>query len=341
MSQFTGKPILAVPLGDAAGIGPEIIAKLCANGFLMEHAKPVLVGDEGVLKRGMRDTGVSFSYTVFGTMEDAVEEAKTESGLVLMDTKSLDASKVELSVVSAVNGKEEADNLVMIMDYCKRGLLEGFCFGPLNKAAMKNGGYHFESEHELFAQELGVMDKPHGEMNVLDGLWTSRATSHIPLKDVSAHLTLKTVGDAIDLAYETLKRAGYEDPKVAIAAINPHGGDSGTCGREEIDVLRPAVARANAEGRNIVGPFPSDTLFIRAFKGEFDAVVTMYHDQGQIALKLKGFDQGITIAGGLPAPIVTCAHGTAYDIAGKGIVKTSAFENAVKMAARMANHLRG
>ena len=184
MSQFTGKPILAVPLGDAAGIGPEIIAKLCANGFLMEHAKPVLVGDEGVLKRGMRDTGVSFSYTVFGTMEDAVEEAKTESGLVLMDTKSLDASKVELSVVSAVNGKEEADNLVMIMDYCKRGLLEGFCFGPLNKAAMKNGGYHFESEHELFAQELGVMDKPHGEMNVLDGLWTSRATSHIPLKDV-------------------------------------------------------------------------------------------------------------------------------------------------------------
>ena len=265
MSQFTGKPILAVPLGDAAGIGPEIIAKLCANGFLMEHAKPVLVGDEGVLKRGMRDTGVSFSYTVFCTMEDAVEEAKTESGLVLMDTKSLDASKVELSVVSAVNGKEEADNLVMIMDYCKRGLLEGFCFGPLNKAAMKNGGYHFESEHELFAQELGVMDKPHGEMNVLDGLWTSRATSHIPLKDVSAHLTLKTVGDAIDLAYETLKRAGYEDPKVAIAAINPHGGDSGTCGREEIDVLRPVVARANAEGRNIVGPFPSDTLFIRAF----------------------------------------------------------------------------
>ena len=336
MSQFTGKPILAVPLGDAAGIGPEIIAKLCANGFLMEHAKPVLVGDEGVLKRGMRDTGVSFSYTVFGTMEDAVEEAKTESGLVLMDTKSLDASKVELSVVSAVNGKEEADNLVMIMDYCKRGLLEGFCFGPLNKAAMKNGGYHFESEHELFAQELGVMDKPHGEMNVLDGLWTSRATSHIPLKDVSAHLTLKTVGDAIDLAYETLKRAGYEDPKVAIAAINPHGGDSGTCGREEIDVLRPAVARANAEGRNIVGPFPSDTLFIRAFKGEFDAVVTMYHDQGQIALKLKGFERGVTVAAGQPYAITTPAHGTAYDIAGTGTCTTSAFETAYKLCAKMA-----
>lgn len=336
MSQFTGKPILAVPLGDAAGIGPEIIAKLCANGFLMEHAKPIIVGDESVLKRGMQDTKTEFAYTVTESMEDAVEEAKKETGLVLLNTKSLDASKVEIAVVSAVNGKEEADNLVMIMDYCKKGLVEGFCFGPLNKAAMKNGGYHFESEHELFAQELGVMDQPHGEMNVLDGLWTSRATSHIPLKDVSDHLTPKTVGDAINLAYETLKRAGYEDPKVAIAAINPHGGDSGTCGREEIDVLEPAVAKANAEGKSIVGPFPSDTLFIRAFKGDFDAVVTMYHDQGQIALKLKGFERGVTVAAGQPYAITTPAHGTAYDIAGTGTCTTSAFEQAYKLCAKMA-----
>ena len=265
-----------------------------------------------------------------------MEEAKKETGLVLLNTKSLDASKVEIAVVSAVNGKEEADNLCMIMEYCKKGLLEGFCFGPLNKAAMKNGGYHFESEHELFAERLGVMDKPHGEMNVLDGLWTSRATSHIPLKDVSAHLTAKTVGDAINLAYETLKRAGYEDPKVAIAAVNPHGGDSGTCGREEIDVLEPAVAKANAEGKNIVGPFPSDTLFIRAFKGDFNAVVTMYHDQGQIALKLKGFERGVTVAAGQPFAITTPAHGTAYDIAGTGKCTTSAFETAYKLCAKMA-----
>lgn len=275
MSQFTGKPLLAVPLGDAAGIGPEIVAKLCANGFLMEHAKPVLVGDESVLKRGMRDTNTTFTYVVADTMEAAVEEAKKEQALVLLHTRSLDASTVELSVVSAVNGKEEADNLVMIMDCCKKGLLEGFCFAPLNKAAMKNGGYHFESEHELFAQELGVMERP-------------------------------------------------------------HGGDSGTCGREEIDVLQPAVAKANAEGKNIVGPFPSDTLFIRAFRGEFNAVVTMYHDQGQIALKLKGFERGITVAAGQPYAITTPAHGTAYDIAGTGTCTTSAFEAAYKLCAKMA-----
>ena len=125
------------------------------------------------------------------------------------------------------------------------------------------------------------------------------------------------------------------------AALNPHCGEGGKCGREEIDVIAPAIEKAREMGIDADGPFPSDILFIKAFNGDFDGVVTMYHDQGQIALKLKGFDQGITIAGGLPAPIVTCAHGTAYDIAGKGVVKTSAFENAVKMAAKMAAHLKG
>lgn len=332
MSINSSKPMIAVPLGDAAGIGPEIVAKVAASGFLVEHSNPIIVGDESVLKKGMEIANVNFEYQVTESMEEAVKMG----GIVLFDTKSLDASKVEMAVVTAENGKEEADNLCLTMEYCQQGLLDGFCFAPLNKAAMKKGGYNYESEHELFAEKLGVMDLPHGEMNVLDDLWTSRATSHIPLKDVSDHLTLKTVMDAINLAYDTLKRAGYEDPKVAIAAINPHGGDSGTCGREEIDVLMPAVELANKEGKNIVGPFPSDTLFIKAFNGEFDAVVTMYHDQGQIALKLKGFERGITVAAGQPYPITTPAHGTAYDIAGQGICKTSAFEAAYKLAVKMA-----
>jgi 4-hydroxythreonine-4-phosphate dehydrogenase len=127
-----------------------------------------------------------------------------------------------------------------------------------------------------------------------------------------------------------------------LAALNPHAGENGLCGREEIDVIEPAIEAMRAKGIDVSGPYPSDVLFIKAFSGDFDGVVTMYHDQGQIALKLKGFDEGITIAGGLPAPIVTCGHGTAYDIAGKGIARTSAMENAVKMTCRLAsnsNHL--
>ena len=331
MCEYIIKPVIAVPLGDAAGIGPEIVAKVAAKGLLAQNAKAIILGDESVLKKGIEIANVKFDYIV----TDSIEDALKQEGLVLLNTKSLDASKVEMGVLSAQNGKEEADNLCLAVDFCKKGLIDGFCFAPLNKAAMKMGGYKFESEHELFAHEFGVT-APHGEMNVLDGLWTSRVTSHIPLKDVSEHLTIDKVMDAINLAYDTLKRAGFENPKVAISAINPHGGDSGTCGKEEIDVLAPAVKQANSEGKNIVGPFPSDTLFIKAFEGEFNAVVTMYHDQGQIALKLKGFERGVTVAAGQPSAITTPAHGTAYDIAGKGICKTSAFEEAYKLAVKMA-----
>jgi 4-hydroxythreonine-4-phosphate dehydrogenase len=160
-------------------------------------------------------------------------------------------------------------------------------------------------------------------------------TSHIPLKEVSNKLTIDRVYKTINLMYDTLLKAGYEKPRVAIAALNPHNGDSGTCGREEIDIIMPAVERAVQEGRNIFGPYSADTLFIKAFDGEYDAVVTMYHDQGQIALKLKGFDRGVTISAGLPNVKTTPAHGTAYNIAGKGIAITTAFEEAYRIATQM------
>ncbi len=325
------KPIIAIPLGDAAGIGPEIVAKVAAKGFLEEYAQPIIVGDESILKQGMKIANLNFEYNVAKSMEEAVKMG----GITLLNTNPLDASKVEMGVVSAINGKQEADVLVDCVEYCKAALIEGICFAPLNKAAMKAGGYKFESEHELFAKCYGN-NQPHGEINVMNGLYTSRVTSHIPLKDVSQNLTVENVLIAIDLIYSTLKKSGIDDPKVAIAALNPHGGDNGTCGREEIDVLAPAIEIAKEKGMNIVGPFPADTLFIKAFNGEFNAAVTMFHDQGQIAIKVKGFDVGVTVAGGQPHPITTPAHGTAYDIAGKGICKTTAFEEAYKLCVKMA-----
>lgn len=326
------RPILGIPLGDAAGIGPELVAKLAAKGFLSEHSCPVIIGDERVLIKGIEIAGSSFEYKRI----TKPEEIGTYEGILLLDTETLDTKDLRLSEVSASNGKEEADNLVRTMDWCREGYLEGFCFAPLNKAAMKLGGYEYESEHELFADKLGVAHLPHGEMNVLDNLWTSRVTSHIPLSEVSRNITVERVMDAITLADDTLRRGGFENPRIVIAAINPHGGDSGTCGREEIDVLEPAVRLAAENGIRVDGPFPSDTVFLKAFKGDYDAVVTMYHDQGQIAMKLKGFQKGITVAAGQPFAITTPAHGTAYAIAGKGIADTGAFEAAFRLCARMA-----
>jgi 4-hydroxythreonine-4-phosphate dehydrogenase len=203
---------------------------------------------------------------------------------------------------------------------------------------MKKAGCGFESEHHLLADIFGHTG-PFGEINVVGDLWTTRTTSHIPIKDVSANLTVNTIMRAITLADTSLRNSGIDKPRLGLAALNPHAGEHGLCGREEIDVIAPAIAQAKAAGIDASGPYPSDILFIKAFRGDFDGVVTMYHDQGQIALKLKGFDEGVTIAGGLPAPIATCAHGTAYDIAGKGIAGTRAFENAVKMTCRMASHM--
>jgi 4-hydroxythreonine-4-phosphate dehydrogenase len=325
------KPILGILLGDAAGVGPEITAKVAANGTLEENCRPIILGDLRVLKRGMDFAGVDFPYTVI----EKVEDADWSKGIPVLDQKNLNPEEIKVGELNTQCGKVSGDMLITAVNLYKEGKIDGFCFTPLNKAAMKMGGHHFESEHMLFAHHFNWTE-PFGEVNVLDGLWTSRVTSHIPIKEISDKLSVESIMRATRLIDKTLKRAGIESARIGIAALNPHGGENGLCGREEIDVIIPAIEEAKKAGITIIGPYPADILFIKAFNGEFDAAVTMYHDQGQIAMKLKGFEFGITIAAGFPAPIVTCAHGTAYDIAGKGIVKTGAFENAVKMAARIA-----
>ena len=199
---------------------------------------------------------------------------------------------------------------------------------------MKMGGLKHEDELHHFAQHLGVTGY-FCEFNTLNGLWTSRISSHVPLKDVPLYLDQQRIIDAATLIYKSLQLSGNATPRVAVAGFNPHNGDGGTCGREEIDIIAPAVARLAAMGMPVQGPFPADTIFLKARGGELDAIVTMYHDQGQIAIKLMGFSQGVTVQGGLPIPITTPAHGTAFDIVGLGKANVDATANAFKIACRM------
>ena len=328
------KPILGILLGDGAGVGPEIIAKLAAANFIEEYCHPVFIGDIRIFNRALNAVGANVEIRTINDPTEAIWDGKCN----IVNRNNLSCEEAPIGELTVACGKANLDMLTYAVELYKAKKIEGFCFGPLNKAGMKEAGCKFESEHHLLAHEFNHT-APFGEINVCGELWTTRTTSHIPIKDVSAALSVNSIMRAITLANVSLKNSGIERPRLAIAALNPHCGENGLCGREEIDVIKPAIEEARKQGIDASGPYPSDITFIKAFRGEFDGVVTMYHDQGQIALKLKGFEQGITIAGGLPAPIVTCAHGTAYDIAGKGIVKTSAFENAVKMAARMANHL--
>jgi len=214
----------------------------------------------------------------------------------------------------------------------KNGDIQGFTFAPYNKAALEYGGFDI---FKLFARNLKVK-WPFGELNVVNNVWISRVTSHIPLNDVSKRLNIKNIAGAIKLVNDTMIMTGIDRPQIAVAALNPHAGEDGLFGSEEIEIIAPAINKANEDGINAKGPFPADTLFLNAFKGLYDGVTTMYHDQGQIALKLMNFESAVTVIAGLSCPITTPAHGTAFDIVGRGIANPNAMEQAIKIAAEMA-----
>lgn len=326
------KPILGIFLGEAAGIGPEIIARLVADGTVQRYCRPLLIGDARVLELGQRIANVSFPYAV---VENA-SQADWDGPIPMLDLKNFDPAGLVMGQINTTSGKATGDSLIASMRLLKEGAIDGFVFGPLNKEAFKKGGHHVEDEHYLFAQCLDWLDKPRGLLNVLEDLWVFRVTGHIPFKDIASQITKENVSRSITLSYETLRMAGYENPRIALAALNPHAGDGGTCGTEEIEVLNPVVEAMRANGMDVIGPVPADTLFMHAFNKEYDSVVTLYHDQGQIATKLKAFDIGVTVSGGMPYAITTPEHGTAFDIAGKGIAKTKATEEAIRIAAQMA-----
>ena len=206
---------------------------------------------------------------------------------------------------------------------------------PFNKAAMHLAGIGVADELTWAKKRLGVTGRA-SEFNVIDGMWNARVTSHIPLKDVAEKLNIDGIVDAIVLANQTLTRAGYDNPRIAVAALNPHAGDDGTIGTEEIEIIAPAVEKAKLQSIKVDGPFPSDTLYLKVRDGQFDCAVSMYHDQGQIAIKLLGFDQGVSVLAGLPVPIATPAHGTAFDIVGTNSANVNAALNAFRMVSAMA-----
>ena len=332
------QPVVALTLGDPAGIGPELIARLLARPDTLQQANLVLVGDRWLWDEGQRIAGTAVELTPVASF-DAVRGRPdtTRPAFLAMDT--VPPEQVQRGLAQAAGGASVLRVLECCMDAARAGQIDAITFAPLNKHAMKQGGLQHDDELHHFAAYLGVTGY-FCEFNTLNGLWTSRLSSHVPLKDVPKYIERSRIVEATTLIYRALQANGVSAPRVAVAGFNPHNGDGGTCGREEIDVIAPAVAELNALGMPVVGPFSPDTIFLRGRDGELDAIVTMYHDQGQIALKLMGFSQGVTVQGGLPVVITTPAHGTAYDIAGLGRANVEAMANALAMAARMGRSRR-
>ena len=311
-------PRIGIAMGDPAGISAELLAKLLARTDLTARAAVTVIGDRRVLAQGEKAAGVTLDLPVADSLDQAAAGRP-----VFLDLKNLDPASIKCGEASAEGGAFAMRNFSAALLAAKVGRLDGVMFTPFNKLALKRGGNPYPDEIRWAADVL-QWSGPCSEYNKLDNLWNARVTSHEPMREVASLLTRDRIVKAIEATLETLRAAGIAQPRLAVSGYNPHAGEGGLFGREEIDVIAPAVEEARKRGYHAEGPFPADTVWIKARRGDYDAVLSMYHDQGQIALKLLGFERGVTVLGGFPIPIATPAHGTAYDIAGQGIADPSA-----------------
>ncbi len=326
------KPSIALVQGDAAGIGSELMAKLLHIDEATQAANIVIFGDIRLYEFGCGIAGVHPPVHVVPDLA----HLDFSSGMPnLIDIKCIDPHTIKLAEVSSACGAAVLQFFGQGLDACKSGQLDGLCFMPFNKAALHAAGLGVEDESRWAKKHINHPDRV-SEFNVIDGMWNARVTSHIPLREVADCISVDEIVASTQLAHTTLIEAGFSHPRIAIAALNPHAGDNGSIGREEIDIIAPAVSKAQKMGVDCAGPFPSDTLYIKVREGEYACAVSMYHDQGQIAIKLLGFDMGVSVHGGFPFPMTTPAHGTAFDIVGENKANIEPSRRAFMMAVQMA-----
>ncbi|MGO4572355.1 4-hydroxythreonine-4-phosphate dehydrogenase PdxA [Microvirga sp. 2TAF3] len=323
-------------MGDPAGISPEIAAKLVASRDIHAGAQLVLFGDHRIFTEGARVAGVTADVDVISHGESIPDDSIRP---IFVDLRNLSLEQVTPATATLAGGLFATENFRQALLLADAGRADAVFFTPFNKKAMRLAYDGYDDEIR-FVRDVLKTSGAASEFNVLGNLWNARVTSHIPLSQVASAISETAILRALTLADRCMRAAGFARPRIAVAGLNPHAGDGGNFGREEIDVIEPAVQQAIAQGLAAEGPFPSDTVFLRAKNGYFDAVLTMYHDQGQIAMKLMGFDRGVTLIGGFPFPICTPAHGTAYEIAGRGIANLGASREALSLAIRMGAEVR-
>lgn len=309
-----GVPAVGLLLGDPSGIGPEVGARLIAR-HADDRVRLEVLGAPAVWARGLAQASVPDpKLPVLGAGDNGVARLPA---VALRPLADWDEELPAVGQTSPVAGRYCLQSLREAVARVQQGQWHGFTYAPMHKASLQLGGSTHTDDMGLLSALFGSAI-PGSEINVLDELCTARVTSHIPLAEVSRQITPLGVLEAIQRLDSVLNAMDTACRDLAVAGLNPHAGDNGLFGDEEAEVLEPAIAQARAQGIPVTGPVSPDTVFVRARQGEFGGVVTMYHDQGQIAMKLLGFERGVTLAAGLPVPVTTTAHGTAFDITGKG-----------------------
>jgi 4-hydroxythreonine-4-phosphate dehydrogenase len=339
------KPLLAITLGDPAGVGPEVIAGAWADAALHAVCRPLVLGQPEILKRAVQLCGTRAEVQPIAAPEDA---RPTAESIPCLPVGSSEAAQVRPGSIDARGGQAAYDALVAAAKLALAGRIDAITTAPLHKVALHLAGHDYPGHTELLAELCGVDDFAmmlylgHGErIHGAAGLGVVHVTLHNALREVFGRLNGAAIVAKAHLAASVMQRLKGARPRIGVCALNPHAGEGGLFGDEEQTMIEPAVRAARADGLDIEGPLPTDTLLVRAADGEFDGIVAMYHDQGHIALKLLGMHRAVNITLGLPIVRTSVAHGTAFDIAWQGRAEVSSMIEAVRVAALLAEGRRG
>ena len=325
------RPVVAITMGDAAGVGPEIIVKALARPEVYARCRPLVVGDAGRLRQAVAITGADVSVSAV----QGPEGAAYEQGRV--DVLDLDCIPDDLPFreLSAVAGEGAFRFVEKAVDLAMSGRVDAICTAPLNKEALHAAGHVYPGHTELLAELTGTE-----EVSMLlnaPRLRVIHVTTHLGLVDMVKKINPGLVERTIRRGHDTLVKAGIEHPRIAVCGINPHAGENGLFGYgEEEEKVAPGIAAAREAGIDAIGPLPADTVFFRAGRGDFDLVVAMYHDQGHGPVKVLGIEAGVNVTVGLPVIRTSVDHGTAFDIAGKGVADEASLVEALRQAADLA-----
>lgn len=317
-------------MGDVAGIGPEIIARAWPE--LTKLCRPVVVGDPDWLQRALTLVGSPARPQL---VQKPAEVEATPERVPCLPGSGVDLAHVRPGQITAAGGQAAYDFLCAAIDLTLRGEAGGIVTAPLHKEGLRAAGLAYPGHTEILAERTGT--RAFAMLLYCEGIAVAHVTLHMALRDVFRHLTTDAVCEKVQLLDHMLRRLLGRQPRLGVAALNPHASDGGLFGDEEERLIRPAVERTQAEGIDVSGPWPADTLLVRARRGGFDGVVAMYHDQGHIALKLLGPERAVNISAGLPIVRTSVAHGTAYDIAGRGIADAGGLVEATRVAARLSS----
>jgi len=325
------KPIIAITMGDAAGIGPEIIVKALASEQIYSICRPIVVGEGITMQEAIKLVNRPLKLHPV----KAAAEVEGQIGTIdLLDLQNLNPAEVTLGRICRACGRAAVEYITKATRLVMEGEAKALVTAPINKEATRQAGYGEVGHLELLARLTGATE--YATMLVTGPLRVVHLTTHHSLRDACDLVTQDRVLARLKLTHNFFQKWGIEHPRIAVAALNPHAGEGGLLGYEEVEVIRPAIEEAQNLAIDARGPFPADSVFNRALGGEFDVVLAMYHDQGHIPIKVHDFERSVSVALGLPLVRTSVDHGTAFDIAGRGVANPQSLEEAIRMAIRLS-----